>query len=58
MAFIKKENKPKVIIFRGRVTMLRTGFTTINNMLRAIPPKIYVPMPPVIVKPVIIWEVR
>lgn len=38
MAFIKKENKPKVTMFNGRVTILKTGFTTKNNIERIIPP--------------------
>ena len=54
MAFIKKENNPKVIIFKGRVTMLKIGFTIKNNTLSTIPPIIHVPTPPFIVNPVII----
>lgn len=38
MAFIKKENKPKVTMFNGRVTILKIGFTTKNNIERIIPP--------------------
>lgn len=38
MAFIKKENKPKVTIFNGRVIIFKIGFTTKNNIERIIPP--------------------
>ena len=58
MAFIKKENSPSVIIFKGRVIMLKTGFTIKNNTASAIPPIIYVLTPPFIVKPVIICDVK
>lgn len=54
MAFIKKANRPRVIMFNGRVIMLRIGFTTKNNIERTIPPIRYVVKPPDMVKPVII----
>lgn len=38
MAFIKKENSPKVIMFKGRVTILKIGFTIKNNIERTVPP--------------------
>lgn len=38
MAFIKKENKPRVIMFKGRVTMLKIGFTIKKSTERTIPP--------------------
>jgi len=38
MAFIKKENKPSVIMFKGRVIMLKIGFTIRNNIERINPP--------------------
>ncbi len=58
MAFIKKENKPRVIIFKGRVIMLKTGFTIKNNIESATAPTRYVLTPPDIVKPVIICDVK
>lgn len=58
MAFIKKENKPRVIMFKGRVTTLKTGFTIKNNAESTTAPIKYVPTPPVIVKPVIICDVK
>ena len=58
MAFIKKENKPRVIMFKGRVTMLKIGFTIKNNMANTIPPIRCVLTPPDIVKPVIICDVK
>lgn len=58
MAFIKKENKPKVTMFKGRVTMLKIGFTIRNNMDSTIPPIRYALTPPDIVNPVIICDVK
>lgn len=58
MAFIKKENKPKVIMFKGRVTMLKIGFTTKNKSESAAAPTMYVLTPPEIDKPVIICDVK
>lgn len=45
-------------MFKGRVTMLKIGFTIKKNMASVIPPIKYVLTPPVIVKPVIICDVK
>ena len=51
ITFIKKENDPKVIKFRGRVMIFKIGFIIKNIKDNAIPPKIYVGIPPVIFTP-------
>lgn len=58
MAFIKKENKPRVIMFKGRVTMLKIGFTIKNNTESTTAPRRYVLNPPDTVKPVIVCDVK
>jgi len=52
IAFIKKENIPIVIIFKGRVIIFNIGLMIKNNIERAIPPTIYVAYPPFTVNPV------
>lgn len=51
MTFIKKENKPSVIKFKGSAIILRIGFSIKNIKDRAIPPIIKVGIPPVIFTP-------
>lgn len=52
------EKNPRVIIFKGRVIMLRIGFTIRNNNERIIPPTRYVVNPPDIVNPDTIWDIK
>lgn len=58
MAFIKKENKPSVIMFKGRVTIPNIGFTIKTKKESAAAPIMYVLIPPEIVKPIIICDVK
>ncbi len=51
MAFVKKENKPSVIIFNGKVTTLKTGLTIRKRIDKTIPPIIYVANPPFTLTP-------
>lgn len=53
-----KEKKPSVIMFKGRVIMLKIGFTIRNNNERIIPPTRYVVNPPEIFNPVTICDVK
>lgn len=49
-----KENQPKVIIVRGSVRRVKTGFTAKNKIDRVMPPRTYVAGPPDIFNPDII----
>lgn len=48
IALVMKENRPRVIIFKGKVMMLKIGLTIRNNTDKAIPAKINPPGPPLI----------
>lgn len=58
IALVTKENKPRVIIFKGRVIMLKIGFTIRNRTDRTIPPMIYVANPPLTPTPSKTWDIR
>jgi len=51
ITFIKKENDPKVIRFKGRVMIFKTGFIIKNIKDKTTPPMIYVGIPPEIFTP-------
>lgn len=51
ITFIKKENDPKVIKFKGSVIMVKIGLIIKNIRDKTIPPIIKVGMPPVILTP-------
>ena len=51
ITFIKNENVPNVMMFRGRVMILKTGLIIKNIKYSIIPPKMYVGIPPLIFTP-------
>lgn len=53
IAFVIKENNPRVIIFRGRENMFKTGFRIMFNIVKINPETIIAWNPPEIFTPII-----
>ena len=51
ITFVRKENIPKVTIFKGRAKRFNIGFRRAKRSVSATPPKIYVKIPSVTFTP-------
>lgn len=53
--FVRKENIPRVTMFRGSAKIFKTGFKRIRSKVKAIPPRMKVKSPPPTLTPGNTW---